>query len=136
VIPVALASRLREAGLRWAPASGDRFVLADRGMDDDVFVLSDMTVQVHEFPQGRVIGFNGVTEWALDSIEQDQALWMPSEGQLRDLLGGLFHRLTRDEDTWTVVFALSGSELAMSADNPEEAYGLALLEVLTEVAAP
>ena len=69
---------------------GDRFVLPNRGMDDDVFVLSNMTVEVHEFPSGKVIGFNGVTEWALDSVDQREAVWLPAEHQLRDLLGGLF----------------------------------------------
>ena len=49
------------------PRPGDRFVLPHRGMDEEVFVLWDMTVEVHEFPSGRVIGFNGVTEWALDA---------------------------------------------------------------------
>ena len=134
VLPVDLAQRLRDAGLRWVPTSGDRFVLADRGMDEDVFVLSDMTVEVHDFPQGRVIGFNGVTEWALDSIEQDQALWLPSEGQLRGLLGGLFSRLELAGASWTVTYALAGAPRVVSADEVEEAYGLALLDVLTEIA--
>lgn len=134
VLPVDLAQRLRDSGLRWVPTSGDRFVLADRGMDEDVFVLADMTVEVHDFPQGRVIGFNGVTEWALDSIEQDQALWLPSEGQLRELLGGLFSRLERAAGSWTVTYVMGGVQRAVSAGLVEEAYGLALLDVLTEVA--
>ena len=90
VIGLDLALALRAAGLRWTPAPGDRFVLPNRGMDEDVFVLSNMTVEVHEFPNGKVIGFNGVTEWALDSVDQREALWMPAEHQLRELLGGLF----------------------------------------------
>src|SRR3954451_23023288 len=93
IVPLPLALALRDAGLRWRPAPGDRFVLPDRGMDDEVFVLSDMTVEVHEFSTGSVIGFNGVTEWALDSVEQEEAVWMPSEQQLRERLGGLFSRL-------------------------------------------
>ena len=56
-------------------------------MDDDVFVLSDMTVEVHDLPSGRVIGFNGTTEWALDEVAQRDALWIPREDQLRELLG-------------------------------------------------
>jgi hypothetical protein len=134
VLPVDLAQRLRDAGLRWVPASGDRFVLADRGMDDEVFVLADMTVEVHDFPQGRVIGFNGVTEWALDSIDQDQALWLPAEAQLRGLLGGLFRSLERDGSGWTVTYVLAGAPRTVSADLAEEAYGLALLDVLGEIA--
>jgi hypothetical protein len=62
VIGLDLALSLRAAGLRWTPRLGDRFVLPNRGMDEDVFVLSNMTVEVHEFPTGKVIGFNGVTE--------------------------------------------------------------------------
>ena len=88
MIALDLALALRDAGLRWSPQRGDRFVLPHREMDEDVFVLSDMTVEVHEFPNGRVIGFNGVTEWALDSVEQHEALWLPAEHQLRELLAG------------------------------------------------
>jgi hypothetical protein len=135
VLPVPLARRLRDAGLRWLPGRGDRFVLVDRDMDDEVFVLSDMTVEVHEFPQGRVIGFNGVTEWALDSVEQEQALWLPNEGQLRDLLGGIFQTLERTDGYWTVTYALGGRERQTVGDHAEEAYGLALLDVLVEVGA-
>jgi len=69
MISLELARRLRDNGVQWRPASGDRFVVADRDMDNDVFVLSDMTVEVHRFPYGEVIGFNGTTEWALDSID-------------------------------------------------------------------
>ena len=56
-------------------------------MDDEVFVVSDMTVEVHDFPTGKVIGFNGTTEWALDSLAQGDVVWLPREDQLRELLG-------------------------------------------------
>jgi hypothetical protein len=88
VLSVTIARRLRDAGLSWTPQRGDRFVVADRDMDDEVFVLSDMTIEVHRYPGGPVIGFNGTTEWALDSVDQQDALWMPLEHQLRELLGG------------------------------------------------
>ena len=93
VISIELAKRLRDAGVRWIPAAGDRFVIPDRDMDDEVFVLSDMTVDVHEFETGRVIGFNGTVEWALDSVEQETAFWLPSETQLRELLGSDLRQL-------------------------------------------
>jgi hypothetical protein len=48
-------------------------------MDSDVYVLSDMTIEVHQFPAGSVIGFNGRVEWALDSLEESEALWVPAE---------------------------------------------------------
>jgi hypothetical protein len=123
VLALDLALALRHAGLRWAPHLGDRFVLPGRGMDDDVFVLSNMTVEVHEFPSGKVIGFNGVTEWALDSVEQSEAVWLPAEHQLRDLLGGMFRSLPDGEQTFT-------------ADEAADAYATALLAVLRDVSAP
>jgi hypothetical protein len=93
VISLALARSLRDAGLRWSPVAGDRFVVADRDMDDQVFVLSDMTVEVRTFPTGPVIAFNGTTEWALDSLEAGEAVWLPREDQLRALLGPSFESL-------------------------------------------
>ena len=133
MISVDLALRLRAAGLRWSPGPGDRFVLPHRDMDEDVFVLSDMTVQVHDFPSGKVIGFNGVTEWALDSVEQREALWLPAEGQLRTLLGGLFQRLDAVPGGFRVTVRLGGSDVALTAPDAAEAYGLALFAVLTDL---
>ncbi|MFB9378001.1 pilus assembly protein CpaE [Kineococcus gynurae] len=99
MISVELALRLKEAGLEWQPAAGDRFVIPHRDMDADVFTLSDMTVEVHDHPSGRIIGFNGTTEWALDSVDQPDACWLPSEHQLRALLGEHFVRLERHDRT-------------------------------------
>jgi hypothetical protein len=129
-----LARRLREAGLPWHPASGDRFFLPDRGMDDEVFVISEMTVGVHRFPHETVIGFNGVTEWALDSVEQREAVWLPSEAQLRELLGDRFVCLERRPDgthVVTVTGRLDDDETAdresTHARSAADAYALALL---------
>ncbi len=103
-----LARRLRDGGLRWEPAPGDRFVVADRNMDDEVFTVSEMTIEVHESPIGKVIGFNGTVEWALDSVTQPQTVWLPGEEQLRELLGGTFARLERDGAHWTVHLEVAG----------------------------
>ncbi len=127
MISVELARKLRDGGLRWDPAPGDRFVVADRGMDEEIFTLSDMTVEVHEFPTGKVIGFNGTVEWALDSVEEQNSIWLPSEPQLRDRLGATFRRLSRVDDGWQVEIALERQYLDFVADDPTEAYGLALL---------
>ena len=127
VISVELAKRLRAAGVRWSPAPGDRFVIADRDMDDQVFVLSDMTIDVHDFETGRVLGFNGTVEWALDSVEQDAALWLPSETQLRELLGGAFVSMSRPADGYEVIVDVAGSRTTIRAAQPDEAYGQALL---------
>jgi hypothetical protein len=127
---VELARRLRDAGLRWSPAPGDRFVVPDREMDDQVFVLSDMTIEVHDLPHGRVIGFDGTTEWALDSLESEEAMWLPRESQLRELLAGTFLSLERDDDGWIVRTAVNGSVDTTWHPDPEQAYGLALLNLL------
>jgi hypothetical protein len=96
MVPLELARRLRDAGLDWKPAPGDWFAVPDRGMDDEFFVLSDMTIRVYEVPEGpSLIGFNGTTEWALDDLEKEEAVWLPREDQLRDLLGPAFLGLTR-----------------------------------------
>jgi hypothetical protein len=126
VISLELAVRLREAGLGWTPAPGDRFTLPDRGLDE-VFVLSNMTIQVYELPKGSVIGFNGTTEWALDDVDKDEAIWLPSEDQLRDRLGDGFERLERIGGRYQVV--TGGGRFI--AGRPEEAYGEALLHQLT-----
>jgi hypothetical protein len=136
VIALDLALALRDAGLRWTPRPGDRFVLPHRGMDEEVFVLSDMTVEVHEFPSGgKVIGFNGVTEWALDSVEQSEAVWLPAEHQLRDLLGGMFRSLVSASEGYAVSVALPGGEQSFTADGAADAYATALLAVLRDVTA-
>ena len=130
MISLELARRLRDAGLRWSPAAGDRFVVADRDMDGDVFVVSDMTIEVHDLPHGRVIGFNGTTEWALDSIDKDKAVWLPRESQLRELLAGTFRCLERDDDGWRVRTELRGTAHTSRDADAEQAYGFALLHLL------
>jgi len=136
VIATTTARALRTAGLAWEPARGDAFVIPDRGMDADVFVLSDMTIQAHDFPTGRVLGFNGTTEWALDSVDAAQALWLPGEGRLRELLGPAFGGLARRADgAWAVTVVAPGRPpQEVLAPDAEEAYGLALLSVLARTA--
>jgi hypothetical protein len=82
-----LGRALRAAGLRWDPRPGDHFVVPDRDLDDTVFVLSHMVVEVIDTPVGPMLAFNGTTEWALDSVEVSEAVWLPLEHQLRELLG-------------------------------------------------
>jgi hypothetical protein len=129
-VSVELARSLRNAGLRWSPRRGDTFIVADRGMDDEVFVLSDMTIDVHQFPTGPVIGFNGTTEWALDSLDQSDALWLPAEHQLRDLLGDAFVRLERSDGTYAVVVETDDGPSTARATVAADAYALALLDRL------
>ena len=132
LVSIELAHELRDAGLRWSPARGDHFIVADRGMDDDVFVLSDLTIEVHDFPTGPVIGFNGTTEWALDSLDKQAALWLPTEGQLRTLLGPALRRLERAEEAFLVTVVADGTEVVSSGPTAPNAYARALLDHLPE----
>lgn len=130
MISLDLAIRLRDAGLAWKPAPGDRFAIPDRDLDDDVFVLSNMTIEVHELPEGQIIGFNGTTEWALDDVEKDEAIWLPREDQLRELLGGTFRGLTRDAAGYLVTIEVLGTRHEFTAAEAADAYGEALLHLI------
>lgn len=130
MLSLRLAIRLRDAGLPWTPAPGDRFAIPNKGMDDEVFVLSTMTIEVHDLPGRTVLGFNGTTEWALDDVDKDAALWLPREDQLRELLGDAFHRLERAGAGYRVVATVWNEVVEFTGDEPEAAYAEALLHLL------
>ena len=130
-----LAQQLREAGLEWKPGLGDRFAIPDRDLDEEVFVLSNMTIQVYSMPEGRVIGFNGTTEWALDDVEMDEVVWLPREDQLRELLGGTFRALHRSDTGYEVIMELLGEQRTFEGENVETAYAAALLHLLAAAGA-
>jgi hypothetical protein len=139
VITVELARRLRDAGMPWTPASGDRFVVARPGMEADVFVLADLLAEVHDFVDGAVIGFNGTVEWALDSVALADVVWLPREEQLRAALGDRFVRLEAVPGGYVVVTRPpddGGRAAAASAGgrhtdlDAERAYARALLAAL------
>jgi len=145
VISTALARELRDAGLVWTPASGDSFQIALADFEGDVFTVSDMTIEAHRYPSGTVLGFNGTTEWALDSVALDDALWLPREDQLRELLRGTFRRLDRTavenagaelgRVVYTVTATIDEVDAAFSSDDASEAYGLAVLALIRSVRA-
>jgi hypothetical protein len=135
MISIDLAGLLRQAGLAWRPSLGDRFAIPDRGLDDEVFVLSNMTIEVHDRPEGPIIGFNGTVEWALDDVAKEEAIWLPHEAQLRDLLGGTFRRLERTAAGYRVIAVIDGAEVGFTAEDPADAYGAALLRLIQTVSA-
>jgi len=133
VITVDTARDLREAmeraGIPWTPAAGDRFLVPDRDFDQP-FIVSEMVIEVRDLPSGRLIRFNGTTEWALDSVAADEVLWMPWEHQLRGLLGGRFatlERLPGEVEGYAVVLTDGSRHLDVDA---ERAYAHAVLELL------
>jgi hypothetical protein len=130
MISIELAQRLRDAGVVWHPRTGDRFTIPKPEMNGEVFTISDMMIEAHEFSTGTVLGFNGTTEWALDSVAQDDALWLPLEDQLRELLGGTFRSLAATDDGFAVAVLLPGGDdvVTFPAASAADAYGLAVLE--------
>jgi hypothetical protein len=90
-----------------------------------------MTIEAHHYPSGTILGFNGTTEWALDSVSIDDTLWLPREDQLRDLLGGTFRTLRADDDGWVVEAELLGEPRTFSGPEAADAYGEALLALVS-----
>ncbi|HEX5090697.1 MAG TPA: pilus assembly protein CpaE [Nocardioides sp.] len=136
MLSLELARALRDAGVGWEPCPGDTFVVPDRDLDEHVFVLSDMVVQTVQPPDGPpILAFNGTTEWALDSLEAQEALWLPREDQLRELLGAAFESLERvpgpPEAPDLVSWAVSSGGARHVDVSPEAAYARALLARLT-----
>jgi hypothetical protein len=130
MISADLARSLRDAGLVWHPRSGDRFQLDEPEFEADVFTVSDMTIEARSFPTGSILAFNGTTEWALDSVALEDALWLPSEEQLRELLRGTFRGLRRLPDAYVVDVEIQAEALSFEHPEPSDAYALALLELL------
>lgn len=131
-----LAVALRDAGLVWHPAEGDRFQLdlpdeVELEAEADVFTVSGMTIEARHTPSGTDLAFNGTTEWALDAVTLADAVWLPREDQLRELLRGAFRSLVRLDDTFRVEIAVSGETLGFEHPDPSEAYGRALLELIS-----
>ncbi len=150
MIGTELAGLLKDAGLVWHPAAGDRFTLVTGTFDGEVFTVSDMVVEARPSQTGTILGFNGTTEWALDSAELSDALWLPREDQLRQLLGSSFLALERvgsrvgsrvnervGEGYLVRSRAPGGDPDAEPAtywgQEPAEAYGRALLDLIRAV---
>ena len=128
MISTDLALALRDAGLVWHPASGDRFQLDEPEFEADVYTVSEMTIEPRSFPTGVILAFNGTTEWALDSVDLDQALWLPREDQLRELLGDRLASVHRTDSGWEVRYAAGdGTRHTVTDADLECAYALALL---------
>ncbi len=130
MISLNLARRLENAGVHWVPGDGDRFMVPDRDLDDVLFVVSHMVVEVDDSSTGRVLKFNGTTEWALDIVQSGEALWLPREDQLRAMLGRHFVALAATPEGYVVVADHEGREQRHEDLDAECAYARAVLSVL------
>ena len=136
----AMITRELPSSWRAGGCPGDRpaatFHVPDRDLDDEVFVVSGMSIEVSDLPSGAEMRFNGTVEWALDSIAQEEVIWLPREDQMREALGERFLRLERLEPvTGGYAVVLTGDERHVDID-AERAYARALLAVLPGLSGP
>jgi hypothetical protein len=130
MISLDLARQLEDAGGPWDPGDGDRFMVPDRDLDDVLFVVSHMVIEVDDSSTGRVLKFNGTTEWALDVVQSGEALWLPREDQLRVMLGRHFVALATTPGGYLVVLDHEGREQRHEDLDAECAYARAVLSTL------
>jgi hypothetical protein len=67
-------------------------------------------------------------------VEIEEALWLPREDQLRELLGGTFRALRRSAAGYDVEMTLLDEDRVFTAATPDEAYAAALLHLLAAAA--
>lgn len=128
---------LRQAGLEWQPRPLDFFVLPMPGFEDQVFVLNNMTIMAEPIRGRLAITFHGTVEWALDHVWVGEAVWIPREDQLRDLLEE--HLIGEPQPLLTLSATqlgyrcsvrFGGQPLTFEAFEASEAYASGLLHVL------
>ncbi|HYP46735.1 MAG TPA: pilus assembly protein CpaE [Propionibacteriaceae bacterium] len=127
-----LAARLAPY-LDWVPANGDQFYIPRPEIEESLFTVSDMVVELVVRDGESRFHFNGTVEWALDSVESDAVVWLPREEQLRELLGE--HFLSLDSSGKGFVVTVSGPRRASHTPaqaSAADAYAHALLYVSGE----
>jgi hypothetical protein len=139
MIDIELAQRLKRAGLSWQPAEGDRFVIPDRGLDDQVFVVNHLTTQIQDYHGDRMVTFHGTSEWALDNVLLADVIWLPSETQLREAIVARIGpdaplRLDRTASGYRCQFANADQMVEFEASGAEGAYARGLLALLERLA--
>jgi hypothetical protein len=121
--------------LDWEPRNGDQFFIPRPEISDSVFLVSDMVVELITRNGDTRFHFNGTVEWALDSVQAGDVVWLPREDQLRQRLGE--HFLSMDAGPNGFVVAVSGPGRAHHTP-PEveaaDAYARALLYVVSQAA--
>lgn len=130
-----VALQLKESGLKWKPQLHDFFMVPEVDMDDRSFVIGDMLATIEVLQGHKAITFNGAVEWALDFVLESEAVWLPSEAQMRSLLQSKLPAdakiaLISSAETHTVELAFAEEPLLFSAESAEDAYAKAYLSVL------
>lgn len=132
MLTVQLARDLLAAGVLWQPRAGDRFIIDAELLTEEVFWISDLTVEVHSYEGQSILGFNGTTEWALDSVGLDQAIWLPREDQLRELLGDRLLFVARTGEGWELRYRIGDAPCTITDSDLECAYARAIISTDVE----
>lgn len=140
MISLSLATQLKKAGLVWKTSINDFFGIPDRGLDDRIFVLSDMMANMDLFRGWPVVTFHGAAEWALDYILTSETVWLPTEEQLRQELEQLL--LGEEQIKLQLAYTTNGYQCdilqqnqphTFTGNDASEAYAHALLFVLSKI---
>jgi hypothetical protein len=137
MIDVDLARELKRAGLAWQPAEHDWFAIPDTELAGQVFVVSQQTTTVEVLKGQPALTFHGSSEWALDYLYTTDAVWLPSETQLRQAVermagAGAALALERTAEGYRCRGGTDGLAWDESAPSAEQAYAKALLAVLRQ----
>ena len=137
MIILQLARHLKDAGLQWQPALNDFFAIPDRGMDERVFVISDMLATLEMLHGQEVVAFQGASEWALDDLATGELVWLPREDQIRQALeaallerGHLALRMVSDLEGCRCTIQYHNQAHTFRARQADEAYAAALIHLL------
>ncbi|MEM8530841.1 MAG: pilus assembly protein CpaE [Chloroflexota bacterium] len=135
MISLEMAQKLRDVGLIWHPTKNDFFVLPERNLDHHIFVVSELTALIEQYNKEPVVTFHGSSEWALDYVLIADAVWLPTETQLRQALAHLIGddaplRLDRTTYGYCCQIAYIDQMLEFRAPDGETAYALAILYIL------
>ncbi len=137
MISLKLARELKAAGLVWQSQLLDFFTIPDRGMDERIFVISDMPANLDIFRGWPVVTFHGAAEWALDYIMTTEVVWMPTETQLRTAVQTALADQTPQVLTlahtttgYCCTIGINGNLLDFDGATAPDAYGAALLYIL------
>lgn len=135
MISLEMAQQLRDTGLVWQPTKNDFFALPERNLDQHIFVVSELTALIEHYNREPVVTFHGSSEWALDYVLITDAVWLPTETQLRQALAQLIGddaplRLERTISGYCCQIASIDQMIEFRAPDGETAYALAILYIL------
>jgi hypothetical protein len=137
VISAERAKELKQRGLAWQPAERDLFIMPDHNLEGQIFVVSALPALVQNFGGQQTITFHGSIEWALDYVVLSEAVWLPTESQLREALAKQIGpsaplRLERLSDGYRLLVGIAADLREFDAPTAEDAYAQALLAALTQ----